>query len=432
MTNKVHRRPYRAFLSYSHSNGSFVEKLHDWLTRFAGYEIWLDRTSLDAGSKVSDRLRENIAKCRGIILVLSKASVDSDWVNGEIVCALEERKQSEGEFAVIAVQIDDCKVPLQLLSTTYIDASDGEFTLGVALQIIKAFYPGEGNPDPEDSRDVYVSAPWSKHDLSDLALGKLANEGFRLIGDAKDQPGGDRIEPRVRRLLETCGAMVAVLPEGEEPKYILRELGWARQIDLPFLVVASPGVVLPDEVEAQAIRGTAAELRSGDILERATEDLYHRFRQPAHSHYFFYATGMQEEEVETTDAVRNVVQRVTGLPCVVGDKVRTGPVVDVILDRIRKATAVIANLGGGDSGGENRSQNAKAGYNPNSCIEAGMAMGADVRCYLVARGPRQRAPFMVRDEIKYYDNGLELLGIIHYLVAPDRRRIINAELSGKK
>ena len=98
MTSKVHRRKYRAFLSYSHANAAFVEKLHEWLTVFAGYDIWFDRTSLEAGSKVDDRLRENIAKCRGIILVLSKESVKSDWVNGEIDCALEERRNSDGDY----------------------------------------------------------------------------------------------------------------------------------------------------------------------------------------------------------------------------------------------------------------------------------------------------------------------------------------------
>lgn len=430
MTSKVHRRKYRAFLSYSHANAAFVEKLHEWLTVFAGYDIWFDRTSLEAGSKVDDRLRENIAKCRGIILVLSKESVKSDWVNGEIDCALEERRNSDGDFEVVAVRIDDCSVPLQLRSTKRIDTAGGEFSVDVALQIIKAFYPGEGNPDPEDSRDIYVSAPWSRHDLTDLILGRLAGEGFRLIGDAKDQPGGDRLEPRVHKLLETCGAMVALVPEGEEPKYILRELGWAREMGMPFLVVASTGVVLPEEFAARAIRGTAAELVEGDALDRAIEDLYHDFRQPAHSHYFFYATGMQEDDAPTTDAVRDLVQRVTGLPCLVGDRLRTGPVADVILDRIRKATAVIANLGGGDAESGNPSQTARGGYNANSCIEAGMALGAGVRTYVIARGPRQRGPFMVRDEIKHYENELELLGIVHYLVAPDRRRIINAELGG--
>jgi hypothetical protein len=108
---------------------------------------------------------------------------------------------------------------------------------------------------------------------------------------------------------------------------------------------------------------------------------------------------------------------------VVGDKVPKGPIADVILDRIRKATAVIANLGGGDPEGEGR-------YNSNSCIEAGMAKGASVELYLVAQGPRKRAPFMVREEIKFYDTDAELLGIIHHLVAHYRRRIINAELSG--
>ncbi|HEY3473810.1 MAG TPA: hypothetical protein VGK56_04320, partial [Anaerolineales bacterium] len=67
--------------------------------------------------------------------------------------------------------------------------------------------------------------------------------------------------------------------------------------------------------------------------------------------------------------------------------------------------------------------------NLNTCIEAGIAMGARRRLHLVARGPRQKPPFMFRDQqVWYYNNDVELLGIIHNLVRPYRRRIINYEL----
>jgi hypothetical protein len=48
--------------------------------------------------------------------------------------------------------------------------------------------------------------------------------------------------------------------------------------------------------------------------------------------------------------------------------------------------------------------------------------------YAVAGGERRRAPFMLREEIKLYGGALDPLGKVHDLIAPDRRRVINAEL----
>jgi TIR domain len=418
---KVHRRSYHAFLSYSHTNAEFVAKLHAWLTDSAGFAIWLDKTSLAAGADVDNQLATDIARCRGIVLVLSKESLRSDWVKGEIQCALKERQSSGGEFSVVAIRIDDCDVPLQLQSTKYIDAPGSELTSDVALQVVDALYPSSSDADAENWRDIYVSAPWSANAFCDLVFKGLADEGFRLIGDAKDQPGGDKFEPRVRDLLKTCGAMVAVLPGGEEPQYILRELGWARELGLPTLAVAEPEASLPPEPAKEAIR-VATDAAGGAELARAVEGLYRRFRAPERGYYYFYATGMGDEDGETTRNVQRIVRRVTSLPCIVGNNLRTGAVPDVILEQIRGARAVIANLGDGTDVGD-----ARGGYNVNSCIEAGMAKGAGVPVYPVAGGERRRAPFMLREEIKHYGGALDLLGKVHDLVAPDRRRVINAE-----
>lgn len=68
--------------------------------------------------------------------------------------------------------------------------------------------------------------------------------------------------------------------------------------------------------------------------------------------------------------------------------------------------------------------------NLNTCIETGMARGANVPLHLIARTPRQRPSLTFRDQqVWYYEGDIELLGKIHTIVYPYRRRILNYELS---
>ncbi len=67
--------------------------------------------------------------------------------------------------------------------------------------------------------------------------------------------------------------------------------------------------------------------------------------------------------------------------------------------------------------------------NINTCIEAGIAVGSGVPLYLLARGPRHRPPYMLDDcQIWPYSDNIDLLGTVHKVIYPYRRRIINYEL----
>ena len=67
--------------------------------------------------------------------------------------------------------------------------------------------------------------------------------------------------------------------------------------------------------------------------------------------------------------------------------------------------------------------------NLNTCIEAGIARGAGTRMHLVAHGPPRRPPFMFRDlQVWHYDNDVEFLGLMHRILYPYRRRVLDYEL----
>ena len=97
-----------------------------------------------------------------------------------------------------------------------------------------------------------------------------------------------------------------------------------------------------------------------------------------------------------------------------GEDIRTGQIQEVIADRIRNAFIMIADI---------------SADNLNTCIEAGIARGANTHFHLVASEPRQRPPFMFRDQqVWHYADDVDLLGKVHRIVYPYRRRVLNWEL----
>lgn len=91
------------FVSYSHADIEFVERLCFALSK-EGYPVWRDEHDLVAGPlerQVFDAIRINNV----VLLVLSKDSVKSDWVEAELAKAREKEK-SEGRPVLCPITID--------------------------------------------------------------------------------------------------------------------------------------------------------------------------------------------------------------------------------------------------------------------------------------------------------------------------------------
>jgi len=92
------------FVSYSWSDASFVDNLRDRL--FAeGINVWLDRHDAVAGT-IQDQVWRAIQFHHVVILVLSKRSVTSDWVENELEMAREKEK-AEGRPVLCPIALDD-------------------------------------------------------------------------------------------------------------------------------------------------------------------------------------------------------------------------------------------------------------------------------------------------------------------------------------
>jgi hypothetical protein len=109
--------PY--FISYSHEDKEFVDRLASELV-FQRRHVWVDRWELNVGDSLIRRIEEAITDASGLIVVLSKASVVSEWFRKGLSAGLI-RELEEKRVVVLPIRIEDCDIPLFLREKKYAD-----------------------------------------------------------------------------------------------------------------------------------------------------------------------------------------------------------------------------------------------------------------------------------------------------------------------
>jgi len=421
MSQAIQKRRFDTFLSHAHLDKGAVSRVHTWLTDVAGVSVWYDETHLPPSASIATALPQAIADCRSMIIAVSKASLQSGWVEEEYNAAMAQRT-SVRKYRITPLRLDDSPVPHFLQSTKWIDARDGNIDLSIANDLLASLYGEELSLDPRKARDVYISRTWRDNEAppADRVCRLLAERGLRLVGDSKDQAGFQEGQ-RVKSIIASCGALVAVLPHrgnGSTSTYMLKEIAFGLELGLPCLVVAEPEVRVPADLDAIAICLLPQDAEQSDALEleliRGVDRIDEEWEKPDQTHFTFLATTFGNERSERNRVLRQVIERVTAMPCIMGDDIREGQIQQVIIDAVRRAFFVIADI---------------SEENLNTCVEAGVALGAGRRLHLVAEAPRRRPPFMFRDQqVWHYSNDAELVGKVHRIAFPYRRRVLNAEL----
>ena len=108
------------FISYAHEERDFAQQLADVLNK-AGLEVWWDR-ELYAGEDFGEMIQREIRQAAAVIVMWSKNSVKSRWVQGEASLADELQK-------LVTIKVDDCDLPINFrnLHTPEIFKSKEEF-----------------------------------------------------------------------------------------------------------------------------------------------------------------------------------------------------------------------------------------------------------------------------------------------------------------
>jgi hypothetical protein len=109
----------RIFLSHSTSDAPFVDRLASDLERLS-IGVWYDKWELRVGDSLLDKIAAGIEVNDYLVIVLTPASVASDWVRLELKAALM-RELSEKRVVVLPVLLANCVLPTFLRDKKYAD-----------------------------------------------------------------------------------------------------------------------------------------------------------------------------------------------------------------------------------------------------------------------------------------------------------------------
>jgi hypothetical protein len=425
MTDQLfNKRNYDIFVSYSHADFEKVKPVVSWL-QMAGLKVWWDSRKLLPGTRLASALPAGLTNARAALFFVSHNWINSTWCEDEYNAALQERR-ADRRYRTIALHLDNSKVPTFLANSRFLEMSALDSAMAAIL--LQAF-ASEPPPWFHGDRDIYLSRSWHLREAGepDRVCTALAQErGFRLIGDSDDHPDYDE-DSRVRRIIESCGALVAVFPFRDTPehgftsKYITKEALLANDLRRPFLLFAANGVELAPALTASAIGRKAFPLQATDgdqVLQQALLDLEEAYSPSPRTAYSFFTTSLRGNGDDIDEAIE-LMEQVTCMECLIGRDLEGQHVQSEIVDRIRNAEFVVADIS------DDRA---------NSLIEAGIARGAGVRLYLISKAPESgtlHTRFMLRDiEVKWYRDPVERIGILHGIARRYRRRVYNSTLAG--
>jgi hypothetical protein len=422
------RPKYHAFISYSRKDSAFVDSFEQWLKN-AGLSIFRDTSDISGGTHFTTDLAKLIEESRTLIAIVSRNSVESKWVGAEWEQAVNKQIRARGgrkwRFNVLPIDIDGAmeagNIPYWLNTKSTVILRNATLDLATADNILSTL-AGWNTDEHREQRDIYVSFGWRRADELETAAAvfrSLDAAGFRLIGDAEDHEHYSL--KRVEQVMSGCGALVAVLPNrggGVTSKYIVQEVQAAQKHEIPYVLFGEDGVQIDTGLVDWALEKRIFPVHGSSPNQRAEADileiLSNRWRQAPKAPYAFFSSDFRSENLERRRLARRMIERTTCLKCWMGDDDFSGDAGNRIADRIISAAFVVADI----------SNNAL-----NSCIEAGIAVGAGRELRLLSSSPRRNSPFMFRTRnIAKYANDVEMLGELHRLVFPFRRRVWNRDL----
>ncbi|MBR6591811.1 MAG: toll/interleukin-1 receptor domain-containing protein [Prevotella sp.] len=417
-------KTYDIFLSHSSLDVDFTNNLHDLLEQ-AGFNVWYDEKRLTSNTHLLSDLPKYIGNSESFIVILSKNSCDSTWVQDEYGYARELQKNKELK-AIIPIVIDDCDLPGFFNNYKWIDCKQG-LTPYAFFAILSALYGSSENMREE--KDVYVSYSWRKEEqnLVNAVFRQLKRKQFRLIGDAGNQTVYDE-DDRIRRIMNTCGAYVGILPyrgESNTSRYIIDEINKAQECGLPGVLFADARVENLDEFTYPLLKIENLDNIDETLILNHVNKL--TVKRPKTPHVFF-ATNLDIRRLSINECIRNLSGVVTATRCILGEDINKGSLQQQIIDRIRCAYVMIADITGDEQcikcKVEGKVDKDKI-YRFNTCIEAGIARGANTDLFIIAKEPRQAPPFMFRDiEVRHYADDCSLLAIVHKILRGYRRNVL--------
>ena len=185
----------------------------------------------------------------------------------------------------------------------------------------------------------------------------------------------------------------------------------AARLDLPSVIVSDPGIRRIDGSDADWLRMETAAKECPTSVSVNLTGLWEQWREPVSPQYVFCAMDLDPDP--SNGQIRSLIERITGMPTIVGSEIHEDNLQSAIMKKVCNAFVVLADI---------------TDDNLNTCIEAGMGLAARTNVELIARG-KSRRPFMLQAlQMPTYEDEVGHVAVLHRILRPYRRRVINAEL----
>jgi hypothetical protein len=145
---------YSCFISYSHKDEEFCRRLHSRMHQ-EGLRVWFAPEEMKGGRKLHDQIDEAIRVFDKLLVVLSEASLDSEWVVTEILRA-RKRERSDKRQVLFPIRLVDFDA---IRAWERFDADSGK---DMAREIREYFIPDFSN--------------WKIHDDFEMAFARLLKD----------------------------------------------------------------------------------------------------------------------------------------------------------------------------------------------------------------------------------------------------------------
>jgi len=108
--NKMHKAHLTIFVSYSSKDRQIAEDIVKVLMRSQA-NVWFDTVNITPGNTILEEITRGIQSAQLLILVVSKHSLKSSWVNYEWTSFIDHRLRSHSPVYIIPVLIGDVRLP---------------------------------------------------------------------------------------------------------------------------------------------------------------------------------------------------------------------------------------------------------------------------------------------------------------------------------
>jgi type III secretory pathway component EscV len=118
----------KVFLSHSSADKDLARQLARDL-QSSNVDVWLDQWEVRVGEEFVQRIEQGLDQVEFVIVLLTHASVASEWVSREWRRKVQHEAQTK-RIAVVPVRAERCEIPDFLAQRSHADISSGSYPLG--------------------------------------------------------------------------------------------------------------------------------------------------------------------------------------------------------------------------------------------------------------------------------------------------------------